>query len=427
MSDFDVLNAAFDAPRMPRVQNSTAAWGFGSSWDALMTNFAAAGMPVLTEQMAMQVAAIYSCINLIAGALSSIPINIFSRRSGDGDRKQLHDDPLWWMLNEEMAPRWNAAVGWEHGGLNYLLHGDMFIEIVRDRNGNVKGLEPHPHYRVLTLLNAYAKPKRLVYQVSPEPLAVGEVTRIIDQDDMIHVPGFGFNGLNGMSPLRYALRTAGGVAHAAQDYSGRFFANNARPDYVLQTDQPLGEEKVNSLRGQIAERNSGENVHKPMVLTNGLKFEAVNLSAEDMQLIATRSFQIEEIARIYGVPPFMIGHNEKTTSWGSGTEAMGTAFVRYTLAQHITKITTELNRKLIRNAGKVIEFDTFQLERADMTTLFNAFRAAIGRAGEPGFMSVEEVRAKLGMNRKSDGDLNPGTPAPPTPKPGDDDASQQTA
>jgi phage portal protein BeeE len=112
----------------------------------------------------------------------------------------------------------------------------------------------------------------------------------------------------------------------------------------------------------------------PAVLGHGVKAEPLSLNAEDAQLLATRQFQIEEIARIYGVPPFMIGHTDKTTSWGSGVETMGKGFVRFTLRQHLNKFQNELNRKFFRNSGKVIEFDTFDLESADMETLVQLLR-----------------------------------------------------
>jgi HK97 family phage portal protein len=131
-----------------------------------------------------------------------------------------------------------------------------------------------------------------------------------------------------------------------------------------------------------------------------------------MQLLQTRQFAIEEIARIYGIPPFMIGHNEKTTSWGSGVEAMGTGFVRYALRQHLNKIENEVNRKLFRTASKVAQFDTTELERADTKSMFESMRIAIGRSGEPGFLTINEARARLSLKRLDGGnDLSQGGPA----------------
>lgn len=218
-----------------------------------------------------------------------------------------------------------------------------------------------------------------------------------------------FDGVRGLSPLRNELRMAGSVALATQEYSARFFANSARPDLVLATDQALTPEVIDNLRAQLQDRHGGPaNAHKPMLLTGGMKPTVVTMPLEELQLLQVRQFQIEEIARIYGVPPHMIGHTEKTTSWGSGVESMGTAFVRYTLRRHLNKFQNEINRKFFRTASRVAEFDTTELERADTKTLFESFRIAMGRAGEPGFMTTEEIRSFLNLKKTPDGALNPG-------------------
>jgi len=399
---------AADQPqtRLPEIVRGT------SLFDDLVLG--AGGLQVPTEQTALTVSAIYASVNLIAGAIAALPMHIY-RRSPDGELDRLPNDDLWWLLNEQMTPRWSAANGWEFMVQALLLHGDGFAKIRRDRNGAIQALEPiHPSRVTVAVSNDGL---RLVYVVEPDP-AIPSSARagreVIDQDDMLHIAGFGFDGRRGLSPLRYALRMTGSVALATQDYSARFFSNSARPDFALRTDQALPPEKVQLLREQIDERHRGQaNAHRPMVLTNGLDVKTITLPAEDMQLIETRQFQIEEIARIYGIPPFMIGHNEKTTSWGSGVEAMGIGFVRYALRQHLNKFQNEINRKLFRTASRVAEFDTTELERADTKSLFEAFRIALGRAGEPGFMTVEEVRARLSLKRQPDGELSRGTPNAP--------------
>lgn len=376
------------------------------------------GLMAPTEHTALMVSAIYSSVNLIAGAIAALPIYVY-RRNPDGEHLRLPSDDLWWLLNEEMTPRWGAASGWEYLVQSLLLPGDGYAKLLRNTRAEVVGVEPlHPN-RVTPVPTPDGR--RLIYVVEPDPTIPSPARRereVLDQDDVLHVPGFGFDGVRGLSPLRYALRMTGSVSLAAQDYSARFFANGARPDYALQTDQALAPETVDKLRTQIDERHGGyANAHRPMLLTSGLKVQPITMPAEDMQLLETRKFQIEEIARIYGIPPFMIGHNEKTTSWGSGVEAMGIGFVRYTLRQHLNKFQSELNRKLFRTAAKVVQFDTTELERADTKALFEAFRVAIGRAGEPGFMSVEEVRERLSLPRQPKGRLNPGTPDAPQQAP----------
>jgi HK97 family phage portal protein len=379
------------------------------------------GLPAPTRSTAMMSTAIYACVNLLAGAIMALPVNIYRVTIASGERDRLFADDLAWVLNEEMAPRWPASAGWEYLACSLLFEGDAFARIVRGRASQPVGLMPiHPD-RVTVGLTADGM--RLAYLVEPEVFngqTVGKPV-VLDQDDMLHIPGFGFDGRRGLPPLRYALRKAGGVALATQDYAERFFANSARPDYALRTDQQLAPTKVKELKDQIDEHHQGaHNAHRPMLLHSGLDIKTWSMNASDMQLLAQRQFQVEEICRVYGVPPFMIGHNEKTTSWGSGVESMGKAFVRYALRQHLHKFEVEINRKLFRTAARVAEFDTSDLERADTQTLMNALRVAVGRAGEPGIMRVNEARAVLRLNRDPGGDtlgVNPGpsTPAEPLP------------
>lgn len=386
-----------------QITTNSATW---NEWFGAPT-----GLPVPTEDSVFTISAIYACVNLFAGAIASLPMHVL-HVSKEGEKDRAFNDPIWWVVNEEMTPRWSAASGWEFMVQSLLLHGDAFAIIRRGPDAKVTGLEPiHPR-RVEVVLNDVSD--RLVYAIEPEHMMrgrAGHARRIYDQDDVLHVAGFGFNGLRGMSPLRYALRMTGAVSLATQEFSAKFFANSAQIDLALTTDKTLSNEAVESLRSQFEQRHRGyQNAFRPVVLQGGLDVKEIQMPLEDMQLVAMRQFQIEEIVRIYGVPPFMVGHNEKTTSWGTGVEAMGTGFVRFPLRQHLNKFETEFNRKLFRTASKRVEFDTFDLERADMKSMFEAFRVAIGRAGEPGWMSAREVRQRLNMKREADGELNPGTP-----------------
>jgi HK97 family phage portal protein len=378
-------------------------------WDAFTGG--ASGAP--SEQAALAVSAVHACVQLISGAIASLPMHIFNR-SPDGDVERRPNDDLWWMLNEQFSPRWSAASGWSFLVGSRLLHGDAFAEIVR-RGPSVAGLVPiHPN-RVRVV--ATPDGRRLVYEIQPDPTIerpAPEVTRIrtLDQDDVLHVPGFGFNGLRGLSPLRNALRVTGRLAISAQDFSTAFLENMARPDFVLKAAGNLTDDQFDQLRAMLDQHRSPGRAGRPMILEGGLEVMPLTMPMKDMQLIETRKFQVEEIARIYGVPAFMIGHTEKTTSWGSGVEAMGVGFVRFTLRDHLNAFHNEINRKFFTRSNRVAEFDTTELERADTKSMFEALRIALGRAGEPPFMSVEEVRAALRMSRAVKGDMPNVQPAP---------------
>jgi HK97 family phage portal protein len=370
-----------------------------------------------SEMQILRVTAASACVKLIAGAIAALPMHVY-RRSSDGDLTRDVNSELWWILNEQFSPRWSASAGWSFMVGSLLLHGDGFAEILRGAGGRVVGLVPiHPN-RVRVI--ATPDGARLIYEVQPDPTisspAPGYATmRVLDQDDILHVPGFGFNGLRGLSALRYSLANSGTLAINAQDFSQKFLENMARPDFALQTDQALTDQQYNRMRSSLDEHRGPMNAGRPMVLDGGLKIQTLTMPLEEMQLLETRKFQVEEIARAFGVQPFMIGHTEKTSSWGTGVEAMGAGFVRYTLRDHLNTFQNEINRKFFRTPQYAAEFDTTELERADTLAMFNAVRVALGRAGEPAFMTMEEARQMLRLPRTMTG-------AAPDQSSGDSDA-----
>jgi HK97 family phage portal protein len=370
--------------------------------DGVWESFTGGVNGVPSEQAMMQVTAVSACVTLISGAIASLPMHIY-RRSNDGDLQRDVNSDLWWVLNEEFSPRWTASSGWSFLTASKLLHGDGFAEIIRAPTGRVSALVPlHPN-RVRVI--ATPDGQRLVYEVQPDPTITSpapEVSRIrvLDQDDMLHVPGFGFNGLRGMSALRNSLRNSGSLAINAQRFSEKFLQNMARPDFALRTDKGLTDEQFTRLQAMLDARRGPESAGREMILEGGLDIKTLTMPLEEMQLLETRKFQVEEIARAFGVQPFMIGHTDKTSSWGSGVEAMGAGFVRYTLRDHLNTFQNEINRKFFRTARTVAEFDTTELERADTKAMFEAMRIALGRAGEPAFMTIEEARDRLRLPRE---------------------------
>lgn len=378
---------------------------------------ASAALPAPSEAQALAVTAVYACATLISGAIASLPMHVY-RRSREGDLSRDWRSPLWWMLNEEFCPRWSAAAGWSFLTQSKLLHGDAFAEILRNRNGEIAGLIPIHPVRVRVICRADGE--RLVYEVQPDSTITQPTEtalRVIDQDDMLHVPGFGFNGLRGLSALRNSLRGAGRLAITAQDFSANFLNNSARPDYALKTAANLTDDQFARMQDFLAQHQGAANAGKPMLLEGGLEIETLTMPLEEMQLLETRKFQVEEIARAFGVQPFMIGHTEKTSSWGTGVEAMGAGFVRYTLRDHLNAFQNEINRKFFRTSRNVAEFDTTELERGDTKAMFEAVRIALGRAGEPAFMSIEEGRTLLRLPRKMTGTVpKPAETAPEQPE-----------
>ena len=347
---------------------------------------ASSGMHV-TSETAMRVSAVFACVSRIAGAITSMPVNLF-RQTG-GVSEQIDGDPIWWLLNEEPTARFTSASMWEQVVSQMLLRESGFVYIGRDAIGRVRELIPLPYDEVQVYRSDDGS--RLQYSIQV-------VKRWgADQDDMLHFPGFGFNGLKAMSVIQYAARNATGNAMAMDEYSGKFFAGGAHPSIVLSSDKSMKQEQIDTLREAFAAKYSGiSNAHKlPLVLTDGIKHDTLSINADDAQLLDARKFQVVDIARAFGVPPHMIGESSAATSWGSGLEQLAIAFVRYTIQPHLVRIEQELNRKLYRRAGKVLKFDRASAMAGDSKAEAEADKAGLGGPGAgPGWISVDEVRQR---------------------------------
>lgn len=401
--------------RAAGVSYPSAAGVKGSEFYDWFTGGISLGSTAVTERSAMGVSAVYACVALIGGAIASLPLPIYRRT--DGGRERV-DHPVWWLLNEQPHPDMSAAAFWEYLLTANLLYGDAFAEIVRTSpNTNaVRWLRPlHPR---CVQVDCLEKDNGLVYTVT-DPDG-DEPTRTILGADMLHIPGVGFNGKRSLSPVRHAARNAVGIALAADEWSAGFFQNGARPDFALTTDGTLKPEQIDSLRDQWANRHAGAaNRGKPVVMQGGLNVQPLTVPAEDAQLIETRRMQVEDIARIYGVPPHMIGHTTASTSWGSGIEQQAIGFVRFTLQRHLARIEQEINRKFWpRSLQYFAEFNVSGLERGDYKTRNEGYRVALGRAGEPGWMTINEVRRMENLPPLPEGDkIATVEPAAKTPDP----------
>ena len=384
-------------------QHPLSSGTYGSELYEWMTGGRSSAGPAVTERSAMAIAAVYACVSLISGATASLPLPIYER-TADGRRRVDHN--LWWLFNKEPTKAMSAAVFWEFMIQSLMIHGDAFARIRRvgPSGKDIGGFEPlHPLSEVAPYKTESG---RLAYKLTP----VGGAPDVVDQDDMLHIPGLGFNGVRGMSPLREAARQMFGMSLAADEYSARFFSNGARPDYVVTIPGKLDKDQQALFRESWMSRYSGvQNAHIPAILQGGGEVKALSLNPEDAQLIQTRGYQAADIARFYGVPGHMIGINDKTTSWGSGIEQMSIGFVKYTLQRHLVKIEQEINRKCFRTAKYFAEFSTAGLERGDYKARNEGYRIALGRAGEPAWMTVNEVRKLENLPPQPGGDVLPET------------------
>jgi HK97 family phage portal protein len=357
----------------------------------------AAGVAV-TAESALKVTTVYGCVNLISGAIASCGAPVYERT--EKARKQVDHD-YWWLFNERACDGFTSAIAAQYFIAARLFYGDGFARLLRPNNftNRITGWQPYHPQRVEPFLNSQ---NALRYRCTNRD----GTAEIVNPEDMLHVPSLGFDGLRSPSPITYAAREAIGSSLAAEEYSARFFSQGSTHDIAITHPRKMEKEQIDALRASYLARYGGSrNNRSPLILTGGLSAEKLSITPVDADLIESRRFTVEEICRVFGVPPFMVGSTDKTTSWGSGVEHMGIGFVKYTLRPHLVAIQQELNAKLWPNRERFfIEYDTADLERGDFKTRMEGFRIALGRAGELNWVNVNEVRDQLNLEPVTGGD-----------------------
>lgn len=352
------------------------------------------GIPV-TDQSAMLVGTVYACLSKLAGAVSQLPVHQF-RLGSDGERERMQPSPLWWMLNESPQDRWTAA-SWKEWIVRCVaLRGDQHTEILR-KGAGVAGLKVHHPDNV----QPRVVDGRLRYDCF-DPYT-GDIYGV-DQDDMLHFPGFGFDGVKSMSAIKWAARNAVSNTLTSARYIGKTVGDGAMPQIALKYPAKLNPEQQRQVRDTfVATYGGGEGRKLPLVLPEGGEAQVLNIKPVDLELLATRKLEKGDICEVLGVPPIIIGDSEKTSSWGTGVEQITIAWVRYSIKPMLARWEEELNRKLFRRAGQFFEFELAGLLRGDSKAQAEAFRAALGGPGTgDGWMTVNEVRRLLNLPKVND-------------------------
>lgn len=343
-----------------------------------------AGVPV-NDRTSMQVATLYACLSKIGGVLTQAHLQQY-RMKKDGHREELGPNDLWYLLNESPSPNWTSA-SWKEWIVNVVyLRGDQITEILRN-GAKVAGFRPLlPDAVKWRLVEG-----RLRYDVID--LETGR-TYGLDQDDVLHFPGFAFNGVRSLSVIQYAARQALGNSMRAADFAGRTLGEGAMPQIALTYPNKMDRAQTKLLRDSFVSTYGGTQGRKlPLILTEGGEVHELSITPVDLELMAMRDFEKEEICEACGVPPIILGNSKKASTWGQGIEQIILGFVRFTIKPLTQRWQEELNRKLYRRAGTFVEFDLDALQSGDSKAQAAAFRAALGGPGNgDAWMSVNEVR-----------------------------------
>ena len=346
----------------------------------------------VTERSAMQMTAVYCCVRILSEAVASLPLQ-FYRYTDDGGKEKAVDHPLYFLLHDEPNPEMTSFIFRETLMTHLLLWGNAYSQIIRNGKGEVVALYPLMPDRMKVDRDEHG---RLYYEYTVYDAddvdgrkgtnKVGRTVRL-QPHDVLHIPGLGFDGLVGYSPIAMA-KNAIGLAIATEEYGSKFFANGAAPSGVLEHPGTIKDPSKVRESWQATFGGSG-NANKIAVLEEGMKYTPISISPEQAQFLETRKFQIDEIARIFRVPPHMIGDLEKSSF--NNIEQQSLEFVKYTLDPWVVRWEQSLSRALFTPEEKKQYFFKFNVEgllRGDYQSRMNGYATA----RQNGWMSANDIR-----------------------------------
>lgn len=346
----------------------------------------------ISDGTVLSLSSAYACVNLLCGTVGSLPLQIY--RTTDAGRQPMPDHPLNRLLRISPNADQTALDYWEFVTASLELRGNAYSIVKRNGAGNVSSLIPYwPD-----MVEPYRAPDGSIrYKVA----VLGDLSG----DDVFHIRGFGGTPLGGTSTLA-AGRNTFGLAMAIERAAGVTFANGVRPSGTLTVEKALDKTQRDRLRDVLQDEYAGAiNAGLPLVLDNGLKWEQLSFSPEDAQMLQSRGWSVEEICRFFGVPPIMIGHGAKTSSWGTGVEQITLGFVKYALFRRLRRIEQAAMKQLLTPKdvaqGIIIEFNLEGLLRGDTVSRYGAYAMAL----QNGWMTINEVRRLENLPPVEGGDV----------------------
>lgn len=347
----------------------------------------------VTERSAMQMTAVYSCVRILAEAVAGLPLHLY-KYTNDGGKEKALDHPLYRLLHDEPNPEMSSFVFRETLMTHLLLWGNAYAQVIRNGKGEVIALYPLMPNKMSVDRDENSRLYYTYYRGSDEAIKNKDFAVTLQPSDVLHIPGLGFDGLVGYSPIAMA-KNAIGMAIACEEYGAKFFANGAAPGGVLEHPGTIKDPQRVRESWQSTFGGSG-NANKIAVLEEGMKYTPIGISPEQAQFLETRKFQINEIARIFRVPPHMVGDLEKSSF--SNIEQQSLEFVKYTLDPWVIRWEQSIQRALLSHDEKAVYFAKFNLEgllRGDYQSRMNGY--AIGR--QNGWMSANDIRELENLDR----------------------------
>lgn len=311
----------------------------------------------VSESSSLGISAVYRAVSLISGTLASLPLKTFLDE-GEAERKQVRS-----FLDNPAGPfggvtpyEWKQTVA-----IHLLLHGKAVLLHLRNNAGAIIGLQPLHPLTVTTDAMSFDSNGRLQPKTFTVATGNGQTRTLTEGRDVTEILGMSLDGWHGLSVISVA-RNSFGTLIAGDRAAARMFSSGALQSGIVTPEEDVGENEAKDIKAGLDRKVAGwENAGQLAFVNRKLKFTPWTMSAEDAQFIQSRQFQIEEIARWFGVPPFELMQTEKQTSWGTGIEAQQRGLARGTLLGWTMRIEQRLSRRL--GTGRFVEFDFSALER----------------------------------------------------------------
>ena len=341
-------------PRAASVESPAVPISSTSILDMLNVGQTTAGVSV-TETSALGMTAVWRAVNLISGVCAGLPLHAFRNTDDTDVRTRMPRTSAAARLLAEPHPDMTPLEFWETVYAHLCLWGNAYIRTLRNQNGQITELWPIHPGRVRVGRESDTGTK--VYCID------GGETEHTDATIM-HIPGFGYDGVCGVSPIRFA-RQAIAMGLAAEQYGGALFGNGSLASGILQTEQRLEQKDADKLKLRWRQKATGlNNAHDVVVLDSGAKFQQLSIPPQDAQFIESRRFQIVEVARLYGIPPHMMMETDKSTSWGTGIEQQAIGFNVYDLRRYYQRVEQRVTR-ILRPANAYAAYSVEGLLRGD--------------------------------------------------------------
>ncbi len=364
-----------------------------AQWLIDMFNPNSASGQKVTEENAMEHSAVYAAVRVIAETIASLPLNVY-REDQKGNKQKAKNNYLYSVLHNKPNNIMTSFTWRETMLAHLLLWGNHYSQLEIDNSGKITGIWP----LMPGNMQVKERNRKLYYVYYPK----NESKTVYDSSEILHIPGLGFNGRVGKSVIKMA-KEAVGLGLSAEEFGARFFSQGAQPGGIVEYPESLSDDAFDRYKKDVRDEYQGlGNSHKIMVLEEGMKFHQTGIPPEDAQFLETRKFQIEEIARIFRVPPHMLADLDRATF--SNIEQQSIDFVVNTIRPWLVRIEQTLNDTLIsdRNTDNYIKFVVEGLLRGDAESRGNFYNQMFNI----GAMSINDIREKEDMNPVENGDQN---------------------